>query len=57
VKLEGMVFTPMLREDDFLEGKKHVIRIKGSEIELKANSFPSKTHIIALKPGAEVDKK
>jgi L-ascorbate metabolism protein UlaG (beta-lactamase superfamily) len=56
IKLEGMDFTPMLSEDDFLEGKKHVIRVMGSEMELEANSFPLKTHVVTLKPGAEVDK-
>ena len=41
---------PVATVDDFLKGKKNVIRMDSSEIEFKAGKLPAETTIILLKP-------
>jgi L-ascorbate metabolism protein UlaG (beta-lactamase superfamily) len=41
---------PVATVDDFLKGKKNVIRMESSEIEFKAGKLPAETTIIVLKP-------
>jgi L-ascorbate metabolism protein UlaG (beta-lactamase superfamily) len=41
---------PVATVDDFLKGKKNVIRMESSEIEFKAGKLAAETTIIVLKP-------
>jgi len=41
---------PVATVDDFLKGKKNVIKKDSSEIEFKAGKLPAETTIIVLKP-------
>ena len=41
---------PVATVDDFLKGKKNVIRMDSSEIEFKAGKLPAEITIILLKP-------
>jgi hypothetical protein len=41
---------PIATVDGFLKGKKNVIKMDSSEIELKAGKLPAETTIILLKP-------
>ena len=43
---------PVTGVDDFLEGKSNVKRLDGNEIELKAETLPSESEILVLKPAS-----
>ncbi|OGO06356.1 MAG: hypothetical protein A2Y92_00460 [Chloroflexi bacterium RBG_13_57_8] len=48
-KTEKIEF-PITGVDEFLKGKDNVTRVNGSEIELKAGSWPAATQVMVLKP-------
>jgi hypothetical protein len=41
---------PITGVEDFLKGKQNVTRMEAAEVELKAESLPSATRIIVLRP-------
>lgn len=41
---------PISGVDDFLEGKRNIVKMDASEVEFEAEKFPAETQIIVLKP-------
>ena len=44
------VSLPIVAADDFLKGKKNIVRPDASEVEFKLGNLPAETQIIVLKP-------